>query len=368
MAHEISRKNFFDSTGKPAWHNLSIFEKLGVVKENRDYTAKEVYKLFGNPEHSLAPLSIQMPDGSLKGLDQFMILRHPLADDPQFRELGIVSKGYELTDGGFASGLWDEHIQLPVETMMLLKDDGVLVITAKLPSYSVRGEEIVNYLVFQNGMNGRISVRSDVSATRVVCANTLAIAQSYSVNHTEGSIDRITAWMSEVVAKAHFQTDVMKEVYGLMARTNTKAETVKQVANMVYVVPKTPSPTFGYKHGYEQALESYKSQVERIHEKRLEIVSKFKDGSGIGFDDEACKTRGTLWHAMNLFAEDLTHSRTSNFQARAASLLMGQRLGGIQKSTALLMKSSDKVMVAYESKVSDFKAQFMSKRPALSNN
>lgn len=365
MAHEISRKNFFDSTGLPAWHKLSIFEKLGMVKENRDYTAKDVYALFGNPEHSLAPLSVTMPDGSVQGLDQFMILRHPLADDPQFRHLGIVSKNYELTDGGFASGLWDEHIQLPVETMMLLKDDGVLVITSKLPAYDVRGEEISNYLVFQNGMNGRISVRSDVSATRVVCANTLAIAQSYSVNHTEGSIDRITAWMADVVAKAHFQSDVMREVYGVMAKTKASAGVVKEVAAQVYVVPKAPSQSFGYKHGYEQALEGYKSQVERIHELRASFVTQFQDGAGIGFDDEACKTRGTLWHAMNLFSERESHSRTSNWQARAASLIMGQRLGNIQKSTALLMKSSDKVMTVYQEKVQDYKAKFMSKNPSV---
>lgn len=364
MAHEITRSNFFDTTSKPAWHRLSIFEKLGVIKENRDYTAKEVYALFGNPEHSLAPLSVQMPDGSLQGLDQFMILRHPLADDPQYRQLGIVSKNYELTDGGFASGLWDEHIGLPVETMMLLKDDGVLVITAKLPDYDIKGEGIVNYLVFQNGMNGRISVRSDVSATRVVCANTLAMAQSYSVNHSEGAIDRITAWMADVVAKAHFQNDVMREVYGIMAKTKTKPETVREVANIVYVMPSKPSPTFGYKDGYDKALENYQAAVEKVQEKRLMIVDKFRNNSGIGFDSPECKTRGTMWEAMNIFSEDFTHSRTSDLNARSASLLMGQRLGGIQKSTALLMKSSERVMGAYQSNVSAFQAKFSKRLPS----
>lgn len=363
MAHNISRETFFDTTGVPAWHRLSIFEKLGIVKEDREYTAKEVYALFGNPEHSLAQLSITMPDGSLQSLEQFMILRHPVADDPQFRQLGIVSKNYELTDAGFASDLWDKHIGLPVDTMMMLQNDGVLVITAKMPDYDIKGEGVKNHLIFQNGMNGRISVRSDISATRVVCNNTLNIAQSYSVNHTEGSVDRVIAWMGDLVERSRFQVDVMREVYEALAETPATSEIVRKVADKVYIVPKKPNANFGYANGLERAVEDWQKYANRIEEMKSGIVMQFTQGTGAGFDDEDCKTRGTLWHGMNLFTENETHRRTNNSNSRAASLLLGQRLGLIQRATGLFMKESPRAMEAYSQALKDYRGKFVNAKP-----
>lgn len=365
MAHEISRENIF-LAGEPAWHRLSIFNKLGIEKEDRSYTAKEVYALFGNPEHSLAPLSMTMPDGSVQALEQFMILRHPLADDPQFRQLGIVSKGYELTSGGFAAGLWDEHIGLPVETMMLLKNDGVLVITSKMPDYDIKGEGVKNFLIFQNGMNGRISVRADVSATRVVCANTLALAQSYTVNHTEGSIDRIIAWMKDLVDRTLFQQEVMRDVYSVLAETPANKAMMKQVSEIVYVLPKEPNPDFGYKDGFAVALDRYKQQVDWVEKFRSDVVTKFTDGGAIGFDDPECLTRGTAWHAMNIFSQIETHRKTSNLDARAAHLLAGgYRHGQIEKATSAIVAQIPAARQTMAEAMKKYRAKYLGKQKTL---
>lgn len=368
MAHEISRQNFFDnqSTNKPAWHRLSVFEKLGIIREERDYNAKEVYALFGNPQHTLAPIQVVMPDGNIASTEQFMILRHPLNDDPEFRHLGIVSKGYELTDGGFAAGLWDEHIGLPVETMMLLKNDGVLVVTSKMPDYDIKGEGVQNYLIFQNGMNGRISVRADVSATRVVCANTLALAQSYTVNHTVGSIDRIVAWMKDLVERTLFQQEVMKDVYNVLADKPLDSKTVKKIAEAVYLLPKAPNPDFGYANGYAAAVDSWKSQIERVEKFRSDIVTKFDDGGAIGFDDAECQTRGTAWHAMNIFSEFETHRKTSNLDSRAAHLLAGGfRHQMIERATSQIIASIPEAKATMATSMKTYSAKYLGKQKTL---
>lgn len=333
MAHQISRESFFDTTGKPPWHNLSIFAKLGFAKEERDYQAQEVYKLFGQPQYSLSDLYFRDLDGNEQALDDKMIIRHPLPDDPQFKVMGRVSQNYELIGGGMAAGIWDDKVQMPVETMMLLKNDGVLAITAKLPSYNVKGEEVVNYLIFTNGMDGRTASRADISATRVVCANTLAMAHSASIHHSAGSIDRLSLWMADIAANARFQWEVMKDAYNILAETPADKEQVRELTKIIFRDPAKPDPNFLYKNGYLAARENWEKAMERTQDIRVDVMKNFA-GKAIGFDDESCKTRGSAWHALNSFTEVLTHSRTSDFNARAESLLIGPRNELIKRTTA----------------------------------
>lgn len=332
MAHEISRKNFFDTTGKPAWHNLSIFEKLGVERQDREYSAEEVYALFGQPQYSVTDLYYKV-NGEEVGVNDKMIIRHPVSDDPVFKVIGRASENYELIGGGMAAEIWDKQVQMPVETMMMLQHDGILAITAKLPSYDVKGEEVINYLVFSNGMNGRTASRADVSATRVVCANTLAIAQRYSVHHTAGSIERLTDFMKDIAGAARFQMEVMHDAYNILAETPAEKEAVRSLTKIIFPDPKRPDPNFGYKLGFEDAQERWERAMERTQETRFLVMENFA-GKAIGFDSPDCKTQGTAWHALNAFTEVLTHSRTSDFNARAESLLIGTRNELIKKATS----------------------------------
>lgn len=350
MAHEIARKNFFDTTGKPAWHNLSIFEKLGVTREEREYSAEEVYGLFGQPQYSLSDLFFRDPEGNEHALNDKMIFRHPVSDDPVYKPLGRASENYELIGGGLAANIWDKQVQMPVETMMMLKNDGVLVITAKMPSYDIKGEEIINYLVFSNGMDGRTASRADVSATRVVCANTLAIAQRYSVHHTAGSIDRLTTFMMDISESARFQMDVMRDAYSILAETPADKEQVRELTKIIFVDPKKPDPNFGYKLGYEDALNRYEKALERTAETRLMVMDNFNQAKAIGFDSDECKTRGTLWHMLNSFTEVLTHSRTSDFNARAESLLLGTRNELIKRTTSHIVSWSPEALAVVNRK------------------
>jgi len=337
MPHEITRKNFFDASGKPAWHNLSVFEKLGVEREERDYTAEEVYGLFGRPQYSLSPLYYRDKDGVEVRLDDQAIIRHPVEDDPHYRTIGRASDRYELIGGTVAADLWDTHVGLPVETMMLLRNDGVLCITATLPKYDVKGEDIANYLIFTNGMDGKTASRADVSGVRVVCANTLRMAQSRTVHHTTGSIDRLTNWMSDIASRALFQMDVMKETYTILAETPFNEEQIRWIAGTVYRDPKEPDKNFAYKHGYENQVIWYERTKELAEERRTDLVKLFSNNTAIGFGEDQSETQGTAWHALNCVTQVLTHGRTSNFRARSESLLIGERAGMIEKVTDMIL-------------------------------
>lgn len=335
MAHEIERQNFFDTTGQPAWHKLSVFAKLGIEKENREYNAQEVYALFGKPTYELAPMFYRM-GGTEVAIDDCMIIRGPVADDPQHKAIGRVSEHYELVGGGIAADLWDDHVQLPVETMMMLRNDGVLAITAKLPAYDVKGDGIINYLVFTNGMDGKTSSRADVSGTRVVCENTLAMAHRYTVHHSTGSIDRLTAWMADIAETARFQVDVMRDVYNALAETKVKKQQVTALTKVIFRDFPKPDANFAYAMGYEAAVKWADGEQRRIEQMRSAVMDNW-NGAATGFGADDCTTRGTAWHALNSLTEILTHSRTNKPLARAESLLIGQRSELIKRGTDIVI-------------------------------
>jgi len=341
MAHEISNENFFDTTGKPAWHRLSVFEKMGIEKESRDYSATEIYALFDRPQYDLRPLYYHNHAQELTLIpDDQLIVVQPNENEPDEKIIGRVSDHYELVAGQMAAELWDKHVAKPAETMMMLKDFGCLVITAKLPDYDVKGEEIVNYLVYANGMNGKTATRADVSSTRVVCANTLAIAQSATVRHFAGSTNLLMSWMTDILARAEMQVGVMRDVFNILAETPATREQVATLADVVYPVPKKPSKDKLYKHGYDLRFSDWERNCETSAKHRQVVIENF-EGAAIGFDDDACKTRGTAWHALNSVTQELTHSRTNNFDGRAESLLIGTRKYQIEQATNIVVNWSD---------------------------
>lgn len=346
MAHEISDEKFFDTTGLPAWHRLSVFEKLGIEKENRPYTAKEVYKLFGFPKYELRSLYYYANDGKLKTLENDkLIFVQPEIDNDEEKIIGRVSDNYQLIAGDIAATLFDEHIQLPVETGMILKDYGIIVFTAKLPDYEVQGDRITNYLIFANGMNGKIATRADVSSTRVVCANTLAAAQSASIRHFDGAMDILIGWMKDMVRGAIHQTEVMNDVYNILAETSVNREQVQTLAETVYPVPTPPQKDRLYKNGYQKRYESWEKWRETLLKRQQMIIENFQ-GAAIGFDDHSTAKQGTAWHALNSATEIITHSRTNNFDKRAESLLVGTAKATIEKATALVTSWSPDAMNA----------------------
>lgn len=345
MAHEILKQNFFDTTGKPAWHGLSIFNQLGIEKEERDYRAKEVYELFGQPQYELSPTYFRVNGVEHSNNDMMIVM----IDNGQPVVLGRASEHYELIAGNQAAQIWDDKVGLPVETMMMLKNGGVLAITAKLPSYDVKGEEIINYLVFSNGMDGKTAARADVSATRVVCANTLAIAQRYSTHHTSGASDRLTEFMVGMADAARFQMDVMRDAYNILAETPADKDEVRNLTKIIFVDPKKPDPNFGYKNGYLAARENWEKAMERTQAIRVDVMKNF-GGKAIGFDSDECKTRGTAWHALNSFTEVITHGRTSDFNARAESLLLGSRNELIKRTTSHIVSWSPEAIAVVNRK------------------
>ena len=341
MAHEISRESFFDASGKPAWHTLDVMNKLGLIREDRDYFAPEVFGYLGKPDYSMSPMFALDPDGNQIEIGDYTIFRHPVDDDPQYRAIGKASEHYELVAAKHAVDLWQQHIELPVATMMMLRNDGVMVITAELPQYDVKGEQVNSYLVFTNGMDGRTATRSDVSDVRVVCANTLRRAQrssqqNFVVHHTSGSIERLTGWMATVVERATFQRDVNREVYDILAETPFDSEQVRWIAGTVYRDPAKPRKDFAYKEGYAHALDVYEKGMERVEMKRDNLLKLFTQNTAIGFQDNPLS--GTAWHALNSVTQDLTHGVTSSFNARAESLVIGDRASTIEAVTDTIIQ------------------------------
>lgn len=374
------RQTFIDTRGKTAWHRLDRFEYLRKMRDNdpdtfatygidipdqRPTSAVENYKLLGNPEYSIYKLKYERPnvdpatgiievdnDGNpvteMVEYRDGIVIRHPVFDDPYFREIGTVGENYHLIAGQKLVETWDSQIGLDVETIMLLNGDKILVVTGGLPSTEVAGRDAIdNYLVLRNGYNGKVGMRASVTSTRVVCRNTLSIGEAMAAHHSEGSFDVIVAYMKDVVERAKMQVDVMTEAFNILANTPATMEQAQEMAQTMWPTPRKPDMNFGYVDT-EKTAAQYRNTAKRMERHRAVFMANFQ-GDAMGFGDDGNPTNQTLWHLLNSHTEILTHAsantlnkdgvmRQSNPDEIARNLLVGFRERQIRQATQYVIE------------------------------
>lgn len=195
MAHDIWSKRYYGDRAKPAWHGINLLDDLGLEYSERK--AAEVIALMGNPTVQSFPLVYTLPGGAVKESGMKALVRfepsNPLDTGLQ---IGCVSNDYVEINVDEAAALWDQYVGLSVETLAFLRDGAKLFITGKLPAFDIMGEQVDNYLILNNPMDGGESAQGIVSNVRVVCQNTLhaAISQasnSFRIRHTTGAHARL---------------------------------------------------------------------------------------------------------------------------------------------------------------------------------
>lgn len=346
MSHEIWSRWFYARQRNHAngqrwtpWHELGT---LGT----EDETAEAVYNRMGRYVVSLEPLDCP----TYPGIDvpAKAIIRHAAPglgeNEPEF--FGTVSDKYHLITPDETVGLWDKYMRdtddriLPVETMGVLRRGRDLFITAIMPDIGLRGsstvavDEIKNYLVMHNSMDGSGAAQAFVASTRVVCWNTLNAADGQArsrirVNHYADSDVRLGEWMRDLYRGALEAIQARLEAYEVLATRRASERQMQLMAEELYPMPTMPNPDHAYVHGYQAALGVWEVQMGAI-ERRRETVQKLFAGEGWG--SNLVTAAGTWWGAFNAVAEVETFARTSNMDSCAASLLNGQRQRTIQKA------------------------------------
>lgn len=329
MAHELligttGDVRFLDTRG-PAWH------RLGTVKPGAWVTAVEGLEMIGAPD-----ILIQdAPDITVPGIGTInpnmrYIIRTAMDDLPAAVLGSVTDPDYHLVGPKEFCTVLDGAIGRKVETIGLIKHGKILFVTFQLPSFDVNGDEHDNYLALYNGMSGSDSLKALNTPVRVVCQNTMMMADQVAserlvIPHKKSAMAELGTWIVDLYERSLARGAVVKEALELLANTPVAAEQARELVTATYPDPKKAS-TFGPKLIVEQREQAYEAKLTFARGSR-ETVLELWNGAGAGADTKAAA--GTLFGLYNGVVEYEDYRRHKgvggNPEIMAESALIGVR-------------------------------------------
>lgn len=323
MAHEIFGERFY-SLRVPAWHNL------GIVAEE-EAGALATLALLGEPIVTIQPITTTLPDGTLLEMPERAIVRHPTPDDDEYVPFGIVGPEYQLITAADICTIWDEYVNQPVETAGFLRRGSTFFITSKLPSVDVRGDEVEMYLGAVAPTDGLRGASCEIWPLRVVCANTLGVAQqrataSYKVVHDSSALERMGAWLADMYREAAQSTAVLKEAFEVLAGYKVTRSAEKHILMAAY-----PDPAPRKVNAPAEVMAVRAKDLQYVIDRQIKLRAKATElfkGAGTGAEMESAQ--GTGWGLYNAIVEVEDYRRGWNgggleAQRVAESALFGER-------------------------------------------
>lgn len=307
-------KAFFVST--PAWHNLG---SLLVKAPSPEEAWKIAYP------HSLIECPIEAAAIDANGTKHYMPLQtHKAIIRDDGKHIGTVGIGYELEQ---PSEIWDDLFGPLLESGMIELESGGSLFNgsqmwglAKLKGAElevVKNDTIKGYLLAATSFDGSKRKTIKFCNTRVVCANTLAVAEketgalSWGVKHTKNMRSRVENAVSMIDASLSAQKQAV-ETYRILAHKNVSTQTMKTYVRNVI------APNIADKDISPQMTTKVRTVIDLLDNQRgLDLVPAI---------------RGTAWQAYNAVSEYITHhasrsddTRLSNQWFDAATQDLNQR-------------------------------------------
>jgi len=328
MSHDIFDERFYST--RPEWHGLN---KLVSAEPT---TAVEAWG-------QMTPYSIRMDDLFRKdpGANLMFtpsgyraIVREPVPDDPQDRVFGVIGLDYVLIQPQEICEIFDESVQVPVQTLGALGRGETLFMSTLLPTINVKGDIVENYLILISPYLGNASIKTMISPTRPRCKNTLRMAartatEVYRVTHDQSAQLRLSGWMSGMMSRAKQRTETLQQAFEMFASYAPSYKTLMTIVDKVYIYPKEPTSDDVDQGLASRRVANYELNVKAIDQSRAAVKDLF-EGRGTGLEIPACK--GTGWGVYNAVAEWENWRRTTNESARGESVLVGARGAAIEKA------------------------------------
>ena len=316
MAHEIFGERYLNHR-EPAWHGLGL-----TITDGRKLGACDAFKLMGEYDIRMEPL--YMANGA--AVERQAIVRNATSKGEAEAVLGTVGMEYRPI-GPLATCLaYDEAVGQPVETIGALRDGAVLFITVKLPNWSVAGDDIEDYLLVVNPMDGLEAAQIVRSPVRVVCANTLRLSRDlgavqYKVRHNENAHTQLLEWLRQVYASAVDKSKVIQEACEILTTVKVSMSEATPIIRDIYPDPRVPrntapSEVMKKRHEHREYLAEY-AAVAR------EQVALLFGGKGKGMDTPAAK--GTAWGLYQGVIEYEDYKWSKNAMQAQESALFGAR-------------------------------------------
>lgn len=213
----------FVSFRDPAWH------KGGTVLQE-EFSLVDGMRIAKVSGWNVRLEPVVYPAGYSTKIQKFMTVRdHPETGAPDV--LAINGKRYEAIQNEDALA-WLDELGLRIETVGSIKNGTQVFATAALDREIVIdptgvADVVKTYLVANTSHDGSLAISGMITPTRVVCANTQAMAfqnriQRFTIRHTESAMSRIAeardgmlklyGWLDdfEAEAKALYETEITK--------------------------------------------------------------------------------------------------------------------------------------------------------------
>lgn len=211
----------------PAWHQLGI-------TSDEDLLAVEAFKMAGlDYKFHALPIGVTLPSGEFIQTEGDMkVFREPLHDDPQWRDLGTVSKGYRfLQNLELAAGLdaITNKTGWKFETAGALGRGETVFACLRTGKHSVHGDEMDSFLLVTDGKAANRALRIIDTTVRVVCRNTLMRAESnnsmnITVPHAAGVETEFKFWLDLISSLIKSQEDTLSELRQMGEKKITKSD------------------------------------------------------------------------------------------------------------------------------------------------
>lgn len=342
MAHMVESMFF---TGETPWHKLGVklltapTTEQAIKAAGLDWTVvlKPAFLADGTPIPAQA--IVRETDGSVLGVT-----------GPDYRALQNA-EAFRFFDGFLAAG------EAKLETAGALRGGQRVWVLAKIagaPHEIIPGDEVQSYILLSNSHDGKLAVRIGYTPVRVVCHNTLTMAENASgskllrVLHTGRvvtALDEIRKTM-DVARRAFVATaDQYRKLASCRVvekdlRTFVQRVFRKQPANAPTPAQVSVEGTSG-SAAIDEVLESTVTQD--ILFSRVQAL--YEGGRGT----EIKGVRGSMWGAYNAVTEYLTHERGKSEDTRLDSGWFGQGAAINRRAlgVALDMASATQQLAAY---------------------
>lgn len=311
MSHEIDQSTGVAATfaaGTPPWHGLGQ-----LVADAVD--SAEAIRLAHLDWHvDQWPLSAMAPDGwgTVKAKDHVANVRTDTK-----AVLGVVGRKYRPFQNAEAFTFCDAIVgegMARYETAGALRGGKRVWMLLQLPDQVKVGpqDEIRPYLLIYNTFDGTSCLRAVLTATRVVCQNTLNLALSHA--RGEGVTIRHRGDLQGRVDEA-------RETLGLVHR---RLKTFGHEVEVLRQIPMTNGRLSRYFDGLLPPLA--KTATDRERTNRLAAMDKL-NANFVNDLNTLPGMRGTLWAALNAATEFADHQR--RFRGTTSAAKAENRLDSI---------------------------------------
>lgn len=196
-----------------------------------------------------------------------------------------------------------------------------------------KSDEIKNNLLLATSLDGSMKTIAALTAVRVVCANTLAVAlqsdgEQLKISH-RSMFDPNIIKTALGVARESFE--VFMEQAREMADTPIKLDEAREALNAIFGVPAAPAVNLSWLGKLDQLKQDAELKESRVVSRVLDLF----EGEGMGAGMKGSK--GTRWGLFNAVTQHVDHEMGRSDDTRLDSAWFGRGNGFKQEAFNLLV-------------------------------